>query len=144
MAGTAAPAPWHLWVVGGVSFTWNAVGTLDYAMTELRNSSYLSAMAPEQMAWIDAFPAWAVALWALGVWGALAGSVLLLVRSRFAVPAFAIAVVGLVGTTIYQNNSNMPASLATPATTAFNVLIWVVTIGLPIYARAMQRQDILT
>ena len=141
---TRAATPWHLWAVGVVSLLWNAMGALDYTMTELKNATWLSTMTAEQNAWLDAFPAWAVALWALGVWGAFAGSVLLLARSRFAVAAFAVSFVGLVGTTLYQHNSGMPASLDTAGGAAFSAAIWVVTIGLLIYARAMHRRRIVT
>jgi hypothetical protein len=53
------------------------------------------------MAYIDSFPVWASTGWALGVWGALAGS-LLLVRSRHAVAAFAVSAVGAIVGIGYQ------------------------------------------
>ena len=48
------------------------------------------------LAWIDAFPIWAQFGWGLGVWGGLAGSVLLLLRSRWAVWAFGLSLLGAV------------------------------------------------
>lgn len=101
MIEAAAPArtarvPWHLWLVGGLSLLWNAFGGYDYTMTRMRNVDYLSSMGdPSAMlAYIDAMPFFAQVGWALGVWGSLAGSVLLLLRSRWAVPAFAASLLG--------------------------------------------------
>ncbi|WP_114520500.1 hypothetical protein [Altererythrobacter sp. ZODW24] len=142
--------PWHLWVVGVVTFLFNAVGALDYTMSQLRNRSYLSAAegtynitVDEMIAYIDAFPAWANATWALGVWGAFFGSLLLLFRSRYAVWSFAVSIVGLVLTTIYQFNGNMPEALEGPGQVAFAAVIWAITIGLFLYARRMTAKGVL-
>ena len=61
--------PAHLWIVGIVSLLWNAFGATDYTMTMSHNAAYLSAASAAQLAYVASFPAWAVALWALGVWG---------------------------------------------------------------------------
>ena len=89
-----ARVPMHLWIVGGVATLWNAFGCYDYLMTRMRNTDYLASVMPTvdpnaMLAWIDAFPIWAQFGWGLGVWGGLAGSVLLLLRSRWAVWAWA-------------------------------------------------------
>ena len=97
--------PWHIWVVGLVTLLWHAGGAYDYLMTVTRNAAYLD-MIPEEMraafmAYIEAMPTWATATWALGVWGAVAGSLLILLRSRHAVTAFLVALFGLAATSVY-------------------------------------------
>ena len=99
--------PLHLWIVGGVSTLWSAFGTTDYFMTRTRGAAWIDQMMPgvdsaKFMAYIDAFPIWASTGWALGVWGALAGSLLLLARSRHAVAAFAVSFVGAIVGIGYQ------------------------------------------
>jgi len=93
----SARVPAHLWIVGILSLLWNCFGAYDYLMTRLRNMDYLSQMGdPNAMlAWIDSFPLYAQIGWGLGVWGAVAGSILLLMRSRFALYAFALSLVGM-------------------------------------------------
>ncbi len=112
-------APWHLWLVGILSLLWNAFGCYDYTMTQLRDRAYIEAtMAPmgltyeESMAFFDSFPAFASALWALGVWGSLAGAILLLIRSRHAVTAFLVSLIGALGSFAYQFSMEMPAAMA--------------------------------
>ena len=85
----AVKTPWHLWLVGVVSLLWNAFGAYDYTMTNLRNQAYLDSMGypAEGIAYLDAFPIWAHSGWALGVWGAVIGSVLLLMRSPMVNPS---------------------------------------------------------
>lgn len=93
--------PTHLWIVGGLAALWNAFGAYDYVMTRMRNTDYLTGMMPDvdpqaTLAWVDSFPGYAQFGWGLGVWMGLAGSILLLLRSRYAVWALALSLVGAV------------------------------------------------
>ena len=95
----AARTPAHVWIVGILSLLWNCFGAYDYTMTRLRNMDYLASMGGDpnvMLAYIDSMPIWSQVGWGLGVWGALLGSVLLLLRSRYAVHAFAVSVIGAV------------------------------------------------
>ena len=133
--------PWHIWVVGIVTLLWNAGGGYDYLMAELRNPSYL-AMMPEAdragyVAHLDAMPVWAVGTWAIGVWGSILGSILILLRSRHAVTAFALSLAGLIATTAYTFLVAAPSPFNTisPATLAFSAAIILVLVGSLFYAR---------
>jgi len=95
----SAKAPMHLWIVGILSLIWNCIGGYDYVMTRTHNMAYLGSMGgdPQLMIdYIDHMPLYASVGWGLGVWGAILGSVLLLTRSRHAVPAFAVSLLGAV------------------------------------------------
>ena len=133
-----------------LTLIWNAFGAYDYSMTQMRNEEYLAQAAegagvPLQVMldYFTTFPAWADAAWALGVWGAVAGSVLLLIRSRFAWHAFVVALVGLLGTTFYTVTNDMPAELDSSFTWIFTAVIWVITFALAYYARRMTARGIL-
>jgi hypothetical protein len=96
--------PWHLWAVGLVGLLWNAYGGFDYFMSKTRGDAYLQSvgMTPEQIAHLNAMPSWMTVVWAVGVWGALLGAVLLLLRSRYAVPAFVASLVAYVLSLVYS------------------------------------------
>lgn len=104
MKQTKVPAstPWHVWIVGVVALLWNAMGALDYTMTETRNASYMKNFTPEQLAYFYGFPKWVIATWALSVWGGVAGSIALLLRRRWAVPVFAVSLAMMVLTFIHN------------------------------------------
>ena len=96
-----ARTPAHLWIVGALATLWNGFGAYDYLMTRMRNTDYFEGMMPgvdpnAMLAWVDAFPLYAQFGWGLGVWGGLLGSLLLLIRSRFAVHLFAASLVGTI------------------------------------------------
>jgi hypothetical protein len=136
----ATKAPWHLWLVGIATLLFNAMGVFSYMMTKLGKLADLG-MTPEQITFMQSYPAWANAFWALGVWGALAGSALLLLRSRFAVVAMVIALVGLIGTTLYNYALiTVPKSMQAPV---LDVMIWAVTLFLLLYARRMKAAGVL-
>lgn len=140
----ATGRPWHLWVVGVASALWNCGGAFDYTMTKTRSEEYLAQFTAEQIAFFNSFPLWANIVWALGVWGALAGSILLLFASRWAVHAFAVSLFGLAGGTVFQFvASDMPASLKTPVTMGFTALLWVVAVLLLWYAIRMRARGVL-
>jgi hypothetical protein len=128
-------------VVGILTLLWNSVGVMSYMMTELGKLESLG-MTPDQIAYFDSFPAWATAVWALGVWGAFFGSILLLLRSRWAVTAIAVAVIGLVGTTIFQNfMTQVPEELQS---IGLDLTIWATTLFMLWYAVKMRREGVLT
>lgn len=107
-ATTDAPAarmgaPIHFWVVAVVSLLWNGFGAFDYTMSHLQGEAYYRAagMTEAQIAYMATYPSWMHAVWAVGVWGSVAGAVLLLLRSRWAVHAFAVSLLGAIGNLAY-------------------------------------------
>jgi hypothetical protein len=136
--------PLHLWVVGTLGLAWSAIGAFDYVMTETRNATYMSAFTPEQLAFFYGFPAWVVAAWAIAVWGGILGSVLLLLRSRFAVWVFFASLAGLLLTTFHNYVlSNGMEIFGDGGSQALTVLIFLVSLALFLYARAMRRRRVL-
>jgi hypothetical protein len=139
-----ARTPAHVWIVGVLATLWNAFGAFDYVMTQTGNEAYLSQFTAEERAFFDSFPAWMEAFWALGVWGALIGSLLLLVRSRYAVPAFGMSLVGIIVGMGYQYLAmEAPESLTTGAMAVMPWVILVIGIALFLYARNQAARGVL-
>lgn len=138
-------APWHLWVIGILSLLWNAVGAFDYLMTMTRNATYMGNFTEEQLAYFYGFPTWAVAAWALGVWGAVAGSFLLLLRSRLAIWAFVLSLVGITGTALFQFvlSPTDATQIMGQEAVWFSAAIALVGFLLLWYARAMKVRGVL-
>lgn len=137
---------WHLWVVGVVSLLWNAFGAFDFVSTITRGEAYLREMNFDQ-AMIDYFlamPDWMYVPWTLGVWGAVIGSILLLLRNRFAVWAFALSLIGAVVSLVYGQLMDPP-----PLTPDMAMMKWMpfaimlITVLLFVYAFNMRRKGVL-
>ena len=143
----AARTPVHLWIVGILSLLWNCIGAYDYVMSRLRNTDYLKSMMPDvdpqaMLSYINGFPLWASFGWGLGVWLGLAGSVLLLMRSRHAVWAFGLSLVGAVLGLGYQLMNPMPQIEGFLAT-GMPIAIIAIAAALFLYARAQAAKGLL-
>jgi hypothetical protein len=140
----SARTPAHLWIVGVLALLWNAFGCYDYLMTNLHNSAYLAQYPADQLAYFESLPGWLTGFWALGVWGGLAGSALLLARSRYAVHAFAVSVLGIVVSFGYQMfATQMPASMKQGAMAMMPWVIFVIGAFLLWYAMRESKSGVL-
>ena len=137
--------PKHLWLVGILSLLWNAFGGYDYVMTEMGDLGYFEMMGLGQaeLDFFAALPAWAVALWAVGVWGSVAGSILLLLRSRHAATAFLLSLLGALASFAYQFSLDKPASLETGAAVIMPIVILILIVAQWYYARRMAAAGVL-
>lgn len=96
--------PWHLWLVVAISALWNGFGAYDFLMSMIRGDAYFRemGMTDVQIALHNAMPVWMTGVWALGVWGAVGATLLLALRSRYAVIAFAGSLAGVIAMLIYN------------------------------------------
>ena len=144
----SARAPAHLWIVGILSLLWNCFGAYDYVMTRTHNMAYLKESMPGidpgvGLAWIEAMPMYAQVGWGLGVWGGLLGAVLLLIRSRYAVWAFAASMLGIVLSLGYQLTMAPPLPGASGAMKMMGYLIILIGAFLLWYSWTMEKKGVL-
>jgi hypothetical protein len=92
----ASATPWHLWLVGIAGGLWSAIGVLSFLLTQMNVEAVMSEFPPEQRAYFESFPLWAVAFWAIGVFGGVVGCVLLLQKNRLAVPVLIASLTGAI------------------------------------------------
>ena len=143
----AARTPAHVWIVGILSLLWSCIGCTDYLISRLRLTDLLKKMDPTtdpqaMLSYIDGFPLWASLGWGLGVWLGLAGSVLLLMRSRHAVWAFGISLLGAVLGLGYQLANPMPGAEGFGAK-GFPLVIIAIALALFLYARRQAAKGVL-
>jgi len=137
-------APWHLWVVGVVSVLWNAMGAFDYTMTQTHNESYMANFTAEQLEYFYGFPVWVVFFWALAVWGSIVGSVLLLLRKRWAVEAFLVSMVSMFITFIYNYLlSDGMEVMGGAGALIFTLAIVAVAVFLYLYSKKMRAKGVI-
>jgi len=142
----ATRAPWHLWAVGIAALLWNAIGAVDYVMTRSHNDAYLNAVMPgvepaTVYAFIEAMPILAQIGWGFGVWGAVAGTLLLLARSRFAMWAYLVSLIGAVVSFGVQYTGPKPPEGMDDG--IMPMVIIAIALGLFLYARAMRSKGVL-
>lgn len=144
-ATAAGKVPAHLWIVGVLSLLWSCVGANDYYQSVSGNLGYyqMMGMGQAELDWVNAFPAWVVSIWAIGVWVGLAGSILLLLRMRYAYYAFAISLAAMVIMTIYEFGTPHPASLDTGFAYVVTAAVLAISVALVLYSRRQAANGVL-
>ena len=137
--------PRHLWIIGLLAVLWNAGGVSDYVMMQTQNEDYLSKINPEQIRFFEIIPTWVHASWAIADWGSLLGSLLLMLRSKWAGSAFAVSLIALIATSIHNMFILEPSALELMSQGALymTAATFVIAIFLFFYARAMGRKGVL-
>jgi hypothetical protein len=137
--------PLHLWIVGVVSLIWNGWGGAQYILTQTRNEAFLGALPPATREFLIELPTWYVTFWAIGVWGSVIGSILLLLRSRHAAMAFLVSVISFILTALYAWGIAQPQDLGVNGNSdiLFAGLVMGFLIGLWIYSNRMVTGGVL-
>jgi len=137
--------PWHLWAVAALGLVWNGFGVYNYLMTKVSGETYLrsAGMTDAQLAYINTAPAWTTAVWAIGVWGALLGTLLLLLRNRLAVPVFALSLAGFLAGLAYPYFLAEDGQVMTEDATGLNLTIFAGCLFCLLYAISMTRRRVL-
>jgi hypothetical protein len=86
---------WYLPVVI-IALLWNLIGCAAYLMDVTLTPEAVAAMSPDQQALYAARPAWAVAAYAIAVWGGALGCVGLIMNKRWAKGALLASLLGLI------------------------------------------------
>ncbi|MGE3866562.1 MAG: hypothetical protein AB7G04_06570 [Hyphomonadaceae bacterium] len=137
--------PWHLWLVGVLGLFWNGYGAYDYLMTVTRGDPYLReyGMTEAQIAFFHVMPKWMIADWAVGVWGAALGSVLLLLRSRWAFWAFLASLAAMLTSLVYSHFLSDGAEVMGSQGAIMSAIITVACLFFVWYAWAMTKRGVL-
>lgn len=92
-----APAvPVSFWVVAVLGFLWNCIGAWFYIQARLDPDAVMAGAPQEMRDYVANMPLWANIGYGFGIWGSFAGSVLMLMRSRHAVTAFLVSLLGAI------------------------------------------------
>ncbi len=137
-------APWHFWLVGLIGLPWNGFGAFDYFMSQSGGAAYLRSvgMTDAQIAYFGAMPTWAIGVWAIGVCGALAGTILLLLRSKWALPVYVISFLAFLLSLVY-NDFLTNGGEVIGTNWIMNFIIAAGCIFFIWYASAMQKRGLL-
>ena len=137
--------PWHLWLVGVAAVLFNAIGVFDFVMSMTQGAAYMASagMTPAQIDHYHQMPAWMTLDWAIGVFGAFAGSVLILLRNKLAWPVLAVSLAAFLLSLVYtyaltDGGKIMGQSMAITSAVIAGLLAFFIW-----YAWAMTRRGVL-
>ncbi len=116
-----------LWMaaVALCGIAWNVFGTVQFAgsVTATEASLTASGLTPEQAAAMTGYPAWMTAAFAIGVFGGLAGSVLLLLRHAYARHLLLVSLAAYVALWIGDAVHGVFAALGAPQVIILSIVV---------------------
>ena len=144
--GTKTPGrPWHLWLIGIIGGLWSSMGVISFMLTQMKVEAVMSRFPPQQREYFESFPLWAIAFWAIGVFGGVIGCLLLLLRKRHAFHVLLASAIGAIvcnlGGLFLLGGMEVMRETGALGLTVFPV---VFAAFLAYYARAMSKKGVLS
>lgn len=131
-------------VVGVVALLWNLVGLFMYYTSVTATPESLAAQfTPEQIAMIEATPAWATSASAIAVTAGVLASVLLLLRMGLCVPLFIISLVAIVVQDVYIFGMTDSIAEFGMQPLVLQGIVFVIALFLVGYSRAQQARGVI-
>ena len=142
---TASDRPWHLWLIGILGGLWSSMGVISFMLTQTKVEAVMSRFPPQQRAYFESFPWWAVAFWAIGVFGGVIGRLLLLLRKRHAFHVLLASAIGAIvcnlGGLFLLGGMEVMRETGGLGFTVFPIIF---AAFLAYYARAMSKKGVLS
>lgn len=137
---STAKAPWHLWLVGVLALIWYASGTYTILMAQ---AGLLPGIDPDEAMYYAAQPHWFMVVTDVALVAAVAGSIMLLMRSARSVRAFGLSLIAILITHGYDIAMGTSRSFASQGAMVVNLIILVIAVLVLFYANAMTRRGVL-
>ena len=96
---------WSFWLLGAITLLWNVMGAINFIVQF--NTEIVAAYRESERVIIADRPVWATAAFALAVFGGALGSLLLLLKKRFAYPVFIVSLLGVIVSMIHALSSGI-------------------------------------
>lgn len=92
------------WLAGGAALIWNLIGMIVYVGQVSATPEGLAAAGytAGQIAFLEQSPAWVTSAFAIAVTAGVLGSLFLLLRKAWAVPAFVVSLVAVLAQNFYS------------------------------------------
>ncbi len=133
---TPSHTPWHHWPVAALTALFYALAALDYSLTKLGVQAWLGLFPADLVTLIAALPLWVSAIWAIGVWGGLAGAWLLWKRNRWSVLLLFAGAAGLAFLTVWTSLFTRPTIFGAAGFMGFYVMVGSAAIATLFYMYA--------
>lgn len=134
------------WIISGAALIWNLLGLFMYVSTRTTTAETYAAQGytPEQIAFINANPEWAMSAFAISVTAGVLASIFLLLRKAWALPTFILSFLGIVVVNI--NNFVLMNTVEVLGMVPVYIQSAVILVGilLIVYARSAKAKGWLT
>jgi hypothetical protein len=134
MSSTNKPATWF-WIVSVIALVWNLMGVMAYIAQVTMSAETLQAMPENERALYESAPTWATAAFAIAVWGGALGSILLLIRKKWATAVLIVSFIGIVVQMIHSFFISKAMDVYGPGGLAMPIMVLAFGAGLIWFSR---------
>ena len=127
--------PWYFWAFGVFALLWNCFGVFLWGGTTFQPETFLKDELAVRREYVMGLPMWSSLTWGLGVLGGAIGSLLLLLRNRLAVPAFAVSLFGAVVNQLVYVTNPPPPGFFNPGLTIFIIAFAAISLWFAQWAK---------
>lgn len=132
---TQAAIPRSFWIISIVALAWNLLGVANYLFQVTMTEETLMQLPEDQRLLLESAPGWAMAAFAIAVFGGTLGCVLLLLKKALASPVFTISLAGIVAQMYHAFVVSNAMEVYGPAGLALPVLVIIIGVLLVWYSR---------
>lgn len=140
-----ASIPLWFWIAAGLGLAWNIFGVVQFlgSLSATSESLMATGLTAEQAAVMLGYPMWMTIAFAVGVFGGLAGCVLLLLKKRLSVLVFAVSLAGYVILYIGDITEGVFAAIGTSQVVILSLVV-AIAAALLWLARHCDRRGVLS
>ena len=120
--------PMWFWIASLIALLWNGMGVLQYLQQAYNTESFRAMYTDEQLSMIANTPSWAIAAFAIAVFGGLLGAFALLLRKKWARPLFLVSLIGIIVQMVYNLFISNAMEVYGPGAIAMPIMVLVVGI----------------
>jgi len=132
------------WIVGAFALVWNLIGLVFYYSHVSMTPDALEGFTEAQQAFFSSTPVWATSAYAVAVSAGVLASLFLLLRKAWAVPLFALSLIGIVVQDLHAFVVSNGLEVWGTEGIFLPALVLVVAIALLMYARGARQKRLLT
>mgnify|MGYP003384035150 CR=1 FL=1 len=123
------------WIISVVALIWNAMGANAYIQQAYNTEAHQAMYTPEQLEIANNTPSWAIAMFAIAVFGGTLASVLLLMRKKIAITFFVVSFLALLIDMGHTFFAGLGADSYGPGGVAMPIMIFVIGAFLVWYSK---------
>ena len=132
------------WIVGAFALVWNLIGLVVYYSHVSMPPEALESFTAAQQAFFSSTPVWATSAYAVAVSAGVLASVFLLLRKAWAVPLFALSLIGIVVQDLHAFVVSNGLEVWGSEGIYLPAFVLVVAIALLMYSRGAKQKRLLT
>ena len=132
------------WIIGAFALVWNLIGLVVYYSHVSMTPDDFATFTEAQQAFFSSTPVWATSAYAVAVTAGVLASLFLLLRKAWAVPLFALSLIGIVVQDLHAFVVSNGLEVWGTDGIYLPAFILVVAIALLMYSRSAKQKRLLT